>query len=74
VLQSAKQDAARRTLLQVAKTAMSGGRLQVPDAEQFVCEGLPFEGLGAYVALMQACWVQAPEDRPTFNQNIAELK
>jgi serine/threonine protein kinase len=30
--------------------------------------GGPFEGYVEYVALMQACWAQAPEQRPTFDQ------
>ena len=58
------------SLSQIARCILDGGRLALPGREQ-----LPEGELGtAYLDLMQRCWAQNPQDRPTFSQIAAELK
>jgi hypothetical protein len=54
---------------------MHGGRPEVPALGQLPGADTPqFEGLGAYIGLMQRCWAQDPEARPDFAAIVADLK
>lgn len=48
----------------------------MPPAEQLpgMPESGPSEGLDEYVALLQRCWAQDPEQRPTFADIIPQLR
>lgn len=35
---------------------------------------MQFEGLQAYVALMQRCWAADPGERPTLNDIVMQLQ
>lgn len=50
-------------------------RPPVPDAAAAAAlPGGVFAGYEEYAALMQRCWAEAPEDRPTFERVAAELR
>jgi len=51
-----------------------GGRPEIPDPSSPSLRGGDFPGYADYVALMEACWAQKPEDRPGFDQIIAMLR
>ncbi len=60
---------------QVATHIMAGGRLPIPPAEQLPGpDRLAPAQLDAYVALMERCWQQARDARPSFTQIIADLR
>jgi hypothetical protein len=59
---------------QIAKIVMDGGRLGMPDLQQLPGGRGGLSGLEGYVALIQRCWAQSPEDRPSFGEIIAELR
>jgi hypothetical protein len=62
-------------LTQVVTVVTEGGRLEVPArADLPGPDTASFEGLDAYVALMRRCWAHNPNDRPTFQEIIAELR
>lgn len=62
--------------LQLVSHVLSGGRLEVPPPEALPGGSSPAlqAGLPAYVALMKRCWAQAPEERPTFDDIVGELR
>jgi hypothetical protein len=63
------------TRVQVAKAVMGGERLQVPPWGSLPGSGgVPFVGLQAYVELMQACWAQDPDARPSFQLAASKLR
>ncbi|KAI7845286.1 hypothetical protein COHA_001129 [Chlorella ohadii] len=54
---------------------MDGERPEVPPREQLPGPDTDiFAGLDNYVALMRRCWAQRPEDRPSFEEAIHELR
>jgi hypothetical protein len=57
----------------VVTEIQAGRRPVVPPAAQLGLRPTP-SGLDAYVALMQRCWAQQPQDRPSFEQIMAELR
>ncbi|KAG7668202.1 putative Serine/threonine-protein kinase CTR1 [Nannochloris sp. 'desiccata'] len=60
---------------QVVTVVTEGGRLEVPDRSALPGpDTMQFEELDQYVALMRKCWAHNPEDRPTFQEIIAELR
>jgi len=60
--------------LQVAMKVMSNERLPVPSAsEVFGLEGQQLPGYGQYVDLLQQCWAQEKDSRPTFRHIAAIL-
>lgn len=61
---------------QIVSSVLAGERLEVPPAEQLpgMPEGGPPEGLDEYVSLLQRCWAQDPEQRPTFADIIPQLR
>lgn len=52
----------------------SGERLAFPAREELAGPAPAPEVYVAYTALMARCWAQAPEDRPSFADVIAELR
>lgn len=56
--------------LQVANLLMGGKRLEFPEHPP----GGTFSGLGEYQALISRCWLQNPEDRPTFIGIVTALR
>ena len=59
---------------QIAKTVMSGGRLEIPSTSQLESRGGGFASLGLYVDLIQQCWAQNPDERPGFAEVISRLR
>lgn len=60
---------------QVVTVVMEGGRLSVPSrADLPGPDNFSFGGLEDYISLMQRCWSQIQEDRPTFQEIISELR
>lgn len=51
----------------------SGERLNVPPREEVPAAPEPAV-YAAYVALMEQCWAQQPEDRPSFADICSELR
>ena len=50
--------------------SMEGARPPVPPAERI--PGGSFQGLPGYLALMERCWAQQPEDRPASFEEVVE--
>ena len=60
---------------QLASRVMAGERLEVPPREALPGpDTAGWAGLDGYVALMQHCWAQAPEDRPSFQDIVVALR
>ncbi len=60
---------------QVVTTVAEGGRLPVPAPSDLPGPGsADFEGVVAYLALMQRCWAQRPQERPGFAEIITQLR
>ncbi len=60
---------------QIASMVLGGARLEFPAPSALPGDaGAAFEGLQAYIALVQRCWAQSPEERPTFAEIIAQLR
>ena len=59
---------------QIVSAVLAGRRLVVPPAEGLPGGGADLAGLDAYVALLQRCWAQEPQERPTFEDIIPELR
>lgn len=60
---------------QIMRYVAEGGRLSVPPLQQLPgMETAQFTGLQAYIQLMNNCWAQVPEDRPTWVRIINELR
>lgn len=54
---------------------LDGGRLEIPSRERLPGADTPtFHGLDDYIALMTTCWAGNPDDRPTFEQIVAQLR
>ena len=52
-----------------------GGRLEVPSRDALPGpDTANFARLDDYVALMRRCWAHIPDDRPTFQEIISELR
>ncbi len=58
----------------MSKLVTGGGRPLAPTPEQLQTRGGSFEGLDAYVQLMQRCWAHDPAGRPSFQDIAAELR
>lgn len=73
-------NARNASVLQVARHILDGGRLPIPEQEQLPGPGGVFQnpgpaaGIGLYLGLMERCWAQRPEDRPTFPDIITSLR
>ena len=50
-----------------------GERPALP-ADAAALPGGTFPGLPAYVALLQRCWAQEPQARPSFDDIVAQLR
>lgn len=60
---------------QLVRFVSDGGRLPIPDRSQLPGPGTAdFKGLDGYIALLQRCWAQEPEGRPTFSEVIDALR
>ncbi|GAB4822575.1 hypothetical protein N2152v2_009621 [Parachlorella kessleri] len=60
---------------QLIKHVRAGGRPPVPPQHELPGrEGGEAGGLDDYVALMQRCWAQAPEERPSFQDVVSKFK
>lgn len=60
---------------QVVTLVMEGGRLSIPTRYDLPGPDTgSFEGLEDYVTLMKRCWSHIQEDRPCFQEIIAELR
>ncbi len=60
---------------QMRLSALSARRPDIPPREELPgADTAAFAGLDAYVGLMQACWAQDAQARPTFEQVVGELK
>ncbi len=60
---------------QLVRFVADGGRLEIPPQDQLPGrDTATFQGLDAYVALIQHCWAQQPEERPTFQEIIEQLR
>lgn len=54
---------------------MHGGRLEIPPRGQVPGpDTASFSGLDEYIGLLKRCWAQAPEDRPSFDEIVPELR
>lgn len=52
-----------------------GGRLEIPSRDQLPGpDTATFEGLDSYIDLMRRCWAHNPEDRPSFQEIISEIR
>lgn len=61
--------------LQLVKFVTQGGRLAIPEREALPGpDSAAFGGLDDYVALIQACWQQNPEERPSFAAIVEVLR
>ena len=59
----------------LASHVLAGGRPEVPPREALPGpDTAAFAGLEDYVELMQRCWSQAPQDRPTFQHIVPALR
>ncbi|KAL4439870.1 hypothetical protein ABPG75_002871 [Micractinium tetrahymenae] len=60
---------------EIVSRLMSGERLPIPPVESLPgSDTRQFAGLPGYLALMQRCWAQDPEQRPGFRQIIEDLR
>ena len=58
--------------MQLIKHVLTRGRPSLPPLQELRGnEAWQLVGLDAYIALMERCWAQAPEDRPSF-QEVAD--
>jgi hypothetical protein len=61
--------------LQIQADILRGKRLALPPRAQLPGPGAAeFAGFDAYVSLMERCWAQEPEARPTFGQVAEALR
>ena len=58
---------------QIGKDVRAGRRPLLP-ADPGALPGGTFPRLPAYLELMQRCWAQRPEDRPSFVEVVAVLR
>lgn len=59
----------------VAGYVLDGGRPVVPPLDELPGpDTAQFAGMEAYIELMQECWAQQPEERPSFEQIVPRLK
>eukprot|EP00887_Chlorella_sp_A99_P004769 scaffold4.g4769.t1 len=66
---------AKTSVFLIASQVQSGQRPPVPPPEQLPGpDNFAFQGLGAYLDLMHACWAQDPTVRPTFQQVADALR
>ncbi len=59
---------------QVVNSIMEGRRLAMPAPGQLPGGSKQTPGLEEYMQLVQRCWAQDPEDRPSFRDIVAELR
>lgn len=60
---------------QLVGQVLNGGRLEVPAREELPGPDTPaFGALDEYVRLMERCWAQAPQERPTFEDIVPQLR
>ncbi len=63
------------SLMQLTMEIVNGRRPAIPRPEELLpVGGPPFEGLDAYIDLMQRCWAQDSEERPAFGAIVADLR
>lgn len=58
--------------LQIGKSLMDGARPPIPGPLDV--KGGWFDMMDDYMALIEGCWAQNPQDRPSFAQIIVELR
>lgn len=59
--------------LQIYTAVISGRRPPLP-ADPATLPGGTFPGLNSYVALLQQCWYQQPQQRPSFTSITTRLR
>lgn len=60
---------------QLIKFVTHGGRPPIPEPEALPGVGSSgFQGLGAYIELIQRCWAQTPGERPSFPEISEALR
>ncbi|KAL4443708.1 hypothetical protein ABPG75_011445 [Micractinium tetrahymenae] len=60
---------------QLATLVVNGRRPDIPPRDQLPGADTPdFQGLDAYLALLQCCWASDPAERPTFQHIVHELR
>lgn len=58
--------------LQIGKSLMDG--MRPPISAPLEAKGGWFDMIDDYVALIESCWAQNPQDRPSFAEIIVELR
>lgn len=59
----------------LVKFVSNGGRPEIPPLEALPGQDTAsFQGLGAYIDLIQRCWAQDPAERPSFPDIVADLR
>ena len=60
---------------QLVGQVLHGGRLELPVREELPGPDTPaFTALDEYARIMERCWAQAPQDRPTFEDVVPQLR
>jgi hypothetical protein len=58
----------------VATTVSEGGRLEFPPTPDLPGDSHSFEGLKKYIGLARKCWAQDPQERPSFEEIVVQLR
>lgn len=60
-------------VLQVSATVVEGGRPAIPSPEAVPGGASSPKGLPTFLQLIERCWAQNPQDRPSFVDIVGEL-
>ena len=63
-----------RAWLQIQEALRNGERPETPDVGALPGNAAAFSGLARYRALLERCWAQEPESRPSFSEVIDTLE